>query len=146
VLTHRAPTLRPPHGEPKAQPFSPPLPCFAWNWRSLACFLFSKALGLQRFCNLLGLQFITRPEPPWVDAYECGPEDCRKSFSSPPLEPADIWEPWPAREPYADEITRWWPSDEYPPLQPSIVYEDRIPDRPPVIAMHALGGLVDAYA
>ena len=26
------------------------------------------------------------------------------------------WHPWPAHPPFADEVTRWWPSDEKPPL------------------------------
>ncbi len=138
-------------GGPKAHPHRPSLPCAAWNWRSLAGYLRSKALGLERFCNLLGLQFVTRPvcrfERPSADVAAVMPHDYLDSL--PPFSPESVepWQPWPAHEPFADEITRWWPSNEYPPPQPPIVYEDRIPNRPPVIAdWYALGGVVDAYA
>jgi hypothetical protein len=37
------------------------------------------------------------------------------SFSRPghePVQPGQRWQPWPAHPAYADEVTRWWPSDE----------------------------------
>lgn len=30
------------------------------------------------------------------------------------VQPSQQWQPWPAHAAYADEVTRWWPSDEKP--------------------------------
>gem|GEM_PF-4296163 len=55
-----------------------------------------------------------------------------------------VWQPWPAHEPFADEITRWWPSDDWPSHEPQILIEDTIPDVPPdVISWRHLGSLLD---
>ncbi|HSW45585.1 MAG TPA: hypothetical protein VLM89_08440 [Phycisphaerae bacterium] len=29
----------------------------------------------------------------------------------------EAWAPWPARKPFADEVYRWWPSRELPPVR-----------------------------
>jgi hypothetical protein len=56
------------------------------------------------------------------------------------------WTPWPAHPPFADEIERWWPSAEYPPLAPTPVIEDTQPDPlPAVILWPAAGGLLDTW-
>jgi len=60
-----------------------------------------------------------------------------------PIEP---WQPWPAREPFADEIMRWWPSDEAPPDMPTVVLEQGPADRPPQFVLWpAYGGLLDTW-
>ena len=56
------------------------------------------------------------------------------------------WQPWPAHPPFADEITRRWPSDEFPPTEPVPVVEDQIPDSwPNVVLWPANGGLLDVW-
>lgn len=56
------------------------------------------------------------------------------------------WTPWPAHPPFADEVTRWWPSDDWPPSEPPVVVEDRIPDAPAeVIDWRATGSLLDFW-
>jgi len=56
------------------------------------------------------------------------------------------WELWPAHPAFADEIYRWWPSDEQPAERPKVVIEDRKPDRPAdVVLMPARGGLFDVW-
>jgi len=56
------------------------------------------------------------------------------------------WHPWPAHMPFADEVDRWWPSEEYPPLAPPPVVEDALPDRPPAVVLWpAAGGLLDTW-
>ena len=56
------------------------------------------------------------------------------------------WEAWSAHEPFADEITRWWPSDDWPPESPAVVIEDRSPDAPvQVIDWYHTGGLLDTW-
>ena len=57
------------------------------------------------------------------------------------------WQPWPAHPPFADEVTRWWPSDDWPPAEPPLVIEDILPDLPPeIIDWRARGGLLDFWA
>ena len=58
--------------------------------------------------------------------------------------PVDEWRPWPAHAPFADEIDRWWPGNEWPPREPSIVIVHQIPEWPvEVIDWRAVGGLLD---
>ena len=33
------------------------------------------------------------------------------------MPPVERWQAWPARKPFADEVYRWWPSQEPPPIQ-----------------------------
>ena len=66
-----------------------------------------------------------------------------------PGEPSAVepWQPWPAHAPFADEVTRWWPSDDWPPAEPAIVVEDHIPDLPPeLVDWRSLGSLLDFWA
>jgi len=68
-------------------------------------------------------------------------------MSAPGSAATDFWQPWPAHEPFADEILRWWPSQEYPPLEPTPVIEDKQPDRiPDFVLWPAYGGLLDTWA
>lgn len=60
--------------------------------------------------------------------------------------PHQAWQLWPAHPAFADEIHRWWPSDEHPPAVPEVRVEDQKPDRPPdVVLMPARGGLFDVW-
>ena len=60
------------------------------------------------------------------------------------LAKVEPWEPWPAHEAFADEKTRWWPSDDYPPTDPPVVIEDRIPDPPiEIVDWRDRGGLLN---
>jgi hypothetical protein len=34
-----------------------------------------------------------------------------------PLPAVDSWQAWPARRPFADDVDRWWPSEELPPIE-----------------------------
>ncbi len=57
------------------------------------------------------------------------------------------WEPWPASPIFADEVTRWWPSDEFPPPEPAVVIENRLPDAPPVYLDPSVRGrFIDFWA
>ena len=57
------------------------------------------------------------------------------------------WQPWSAHPPYADEVTRWWPSDDWPPTEPPVAIEDTLPDTaPPVIEWREYGGSLDFWA
>ena len=61
--------------------------------------------------------------------------------AAPPVEP---WRPWPAHAPFADEIDRWWPGNEWPPREPAVVIVYQLPARPAeVIDWRAIGGLLD---
>jgi len=56
------------------------------------------------------------------------------------------WEPWPAHEAFADEITRWWPSDNWPPKEPPIEIKEQVADWPPeIVAWPMRGGLLDFW-
>ena len=56
------------------------------------------------------------------------------------------WQPWPAYEPYIDRPTRWWPSDDFPPEEPEVVIEDKIPDKlTDIVLWPAYGGLLDVF-
>ena len=59
----------------------------------------------------------------------------------------DPWQPWPAREPFADETKRWWPSDEVPPDKATVVIVKSPADqRPQFVLWPANGGLLDTWA
>lgn len=34
-----------------------------------------------------------------------------------PLPTVESWQAWPARRPFADDVDRWWPSQELPPIE-----------------------------
>jgi len=56
------------------------------------------------------------------------------------------WQPWPAREPFANEIKRWWPSDEVPPDKETIVIDNGPANlRPHFVLWPANGGLLDTW-
>ena len=60
--------------------------------------------------------------------------------------PTETWEPWPEHPAFIDEIRRWWPSNELPPIQPPTPIEDHHPDIPaPVIYRQDTGGLLNFW-
>jgi len=76
----------------------------------------------------------------------CGHPEILGQSRAGPVEPWQQWQPWPAHGAFADEITRWWPSDEWPSLQPPPVIEDTLPDAPPeLISWRDHGGLLDLW-
>lgn len=44
---------------------------------------------------------------------------------STPVETAQPWQPWPAHGPFATEVRRWWPSDEFPPPEAVVIVEQQ---------------------
>lgn len=61
-----------------------------------------------------------------------------------PIEP---WAPWTAHPPFVDEVTRWWPFEEFPPDEPPPVIEDPVADMPaPIVEYAGGGGLIDYMA
>jgi len=57
------------------------------------------------------------------------------------------WEPWPVEPPFVDRVEIHWPGDDWPPVPPPCVVEDRLPDTPPqIIAWRDTGGLLDMWA
>ena len=63
------------------------------------------------------------------------------------LSSVERWQPWPARKPFADEVYRWWPSQEPPPIKHEPLPEG-LPIRPvpefPLWPAHA--GLLCVWA
>ena len=64
------------------------------------------------------------PGAPMPCAFTTGPPCCGPpGYASPMarrsehLPPVERWQAWPARKPFADEVYRWWPSQEPPPIQ-----------------------------
>lgn len=105
-----------------------------------------------RGCRAIWLPWIRLPSAPTLGRNLTGavPEpitrDCRAPAcrEPPSVEP---WQPWPAHPPFADEVTRWWPSDDWPPSEPPVVIEDQIPDVPAeIIDWRARSGLLDLWA
>lgn len=86
----------------------------------------------RRFVDLVDLPRLFTPNP-------SQPFDSRHGLLS-----VGRWQPWPAQPPFIDEVTRWWPHDDWPPTRPPIVVEDHHPDAPiQVIDWRAAGGLLD---
>lgn len=61
-------------------------------------------------------------------------------------ETVDLWQPWPAHPPFADEVRRWWPSDELPPLPPVAAGTPQSQQTPIIIQWADRGGLIDFWA
>ena len=63
------------------------------------------------------------------------------------LPPVERWQAWPARKPFADEVDRWWPSQEPPPIKHE-PQPQGLPIRPvpefPLFPAHA--GLFNVWA
>lgn len=57
---------------------------------------------------------------------------------------AFTWEPWPTREPYALEVSRWWPGDE-PVPEPEVIEVPVNPWPPQVVDLTATGGRLDFF-
>jgi hypothetical protein len=70
----------------------------------------------------------------------------RAGLSPAELPPDGEWQPWPAHPPFEDEVIRWWPSGDWPPAEPPVVIEDRLPDRPPdILDWRSRGSLIDFW-
>jgi hypothetical protein len=56
------------------------------------------------------------------------------------------WHPWPEVAPLIDREVIRWPCDNWPPAQPRVVVEDRIPDAPAqTVLWRDIGGLLDMW-
>lgn len=70
-----------------------------------------------------------------------------RATEQPETRPVEQWQPWPARKPFADEVDRWWPSHELPPIE-----HEAPPDGPPVRPVPEFplypvrGGLLSVWA
>jgi len=72
-----------------------------------------------------------------LSARLCGPNPQSASMLDP-------WQPWPAQPPFAQDVSRWWPSDEYPPLPPVVMMRDDRAERQLVLASWPFhGGWID---
>lgn len=57
------------------------------------------------------------------------------------------WQPWPVEPPLIDRVRTRWPSDHWPPAEPPVAIEDRLPDVPPQILLwRNSGNLLDMWA
>jgi len=63
-----------------------------------------------------------------------------------PMCAIEPWQPWSAHEPFADEITRWWPSDEVPCEKEIAILEPSAGSlQPQLVLWPANGGLLDTW-
>ena len=71
----------------------------------------------------------------------------RLRFRQTGLAPLESWQAWPARGPFADEVDRWWPSEELPPIEHEPLPEG-VPIRPvPEFPLYPVrGGLLSVWA
>jgi hypothetical protein len=61
-------------------------------------------------------------------------------------EPAHKWEAWEEHPAFVDDVGRWWPSNELPPIEPPPSTEDHHPDIPaPVVYRQDTGGLLNFW-
>jgi len=105
----------------------------------LAAILRGKALGLDRFCGLLGIKMMA------ADSLT-SPRDVAE-YSDGPIASLEPWQPWPAHPPFIDEVHRWWPSQDWPPPDPPIIIEETVNSGPPyLILWQSPGRLVDLWA
>jgi len=59
----------------------------------------------------------------------------------------EVWTAWPEHTAFVDEIRRWWPSNQLPPIQPpELTVEHRPARRLEVVDRRACGGLLDSWA
>lgn len=54
------------------------------------------------------------------------------------------WASWPAHEPFADEVRRWWPGELPLPEPPEVVHIE-VPSPPRDVPYPAVGGLLDTW-
>jgi hypothetical protein len=115
----------------------------SWHCLALVLALLERAPGAVRVAGS-ALPCGPTTGPPPCDLPEL---TCAITRRSGHLSPVERWQAWPARKPFADEVDRWWPSQEPPPIQHE-PQPQGLPIRPvpefPLYPAHA--GLFNVFA
>ena len=88
-----------------------------------------------------------RVESPWLQWLAATEGSARTASVDGRVGAVGEWRPWPAHAAFADEVERWWPSDELPPTS-SASNSDEIfyAERERVLLWRGVGGLIDFLA